>query len=106
MEGLIAFERDHRPLLQVLMRSLLDHDEQGAALLERSFMPLVDRIEQFMRTGAAQRCPRASHARRDLQQIVGHLVRSAMGPAGEMLWRGEAHTWTLAQALLRGATRP
>src|SRR4051812_16428857 len=57
VEGLIAFERDHRPLLQVLMRSLLDHDVQGAALLERSFVPLVDRIEQFMRTGAGRALP-------------------------------------------------
>jgi AcrR family transcriptional regulator len=106
VDGLIAFAREHLPLLQVLMRSLLDHDAQGAALLERSFMPLVDRIEQFMREGAGDALPEGFPVRAAiLQQMVGHLVRSAMGPAGEMLWRGDAHTWTLAQALLRGATR-
>ena len=104
--GLITFERDHRPLLQVLMRSLLDHDEQGAALLQRSFVPLVDRIESFMRAGAGDALPENFPVRAAiLQQMVGHLVRSSMGPVGEMLWRGEAHTWILAQALLRGATR-
>jgi len=107
VEGMIVFEHEHRPLLQVLMRSLLDHDASSAALLERSFVPLVDRIEHFMRMGAGDALPEAFPVRAAiLQQIVGHLVRSAMGPAGEMLWRGEAHSWTLAQALLRGATRP
>ncbi len=106
VDGLIDFEREHRPLLQVLMRSLLDHDEHGTALVERSFVPLVDRIEQFMREGTGDALPADFPIRAAiLQQIVGHLVRSAMGPIGEILWRGDAQTWTLTQALLRGAMR-
>lgn len=106
VDGLIRFEHEHRPLLQVLMRSLLDHDEQGTLLVERSFVPLVDRIEAFIREGAGDALPAEFPIRAAiLQQIVGHLVRSSMGRIGEILWRGDAHTWTLAQALLRGATR-
>jgi AcrR family transcriptional regulator len=102
VEGLIAFEQEHRSLLQVLMRSLLEQDARGAALLERSFVPLVDRIEHFMREAGG--VPESFPVRAAiLQQIMAHLVRCAMGPAGEMLWAGEAHTWVLAQAMLRGA---
>ncbi len=105
VDGLIAFEQQHRPLLQVLMRSLLDHDATGTALVERSFVPLVDRIEQFMRDGMGDTLLVDFPIRAAiLQQIVGHLARSAMGPIGDILWRGDAQTWTLTQALLRGAT--
>jgi hypothetical protein len=40
---------------------------------------------------------------RAVTEVSVNRIRSA---GFEMLWRGEAHTWTLAQALLRGATRP
>jgi AcrR family transcriptional regulator len=106
VEGLLDFERRHRPLLQVLMRSLLDHDEQGTALVERSFVPLVDRIEAFLREGAGGLLPEDFPVRAAIMQpIVAQLVRSTMNRAGEALWRGDTHTLTLAQAMLRGAAR-
>lgn len=102
VEALIAFEQEHRPLLQVLMRSLLERDEVSEALLERSFVPLIDRVERFMREGAGDSLPPGFPLRAAiLQQVMAHLVYCAMGRSGEALWRGEPHTRTLAQATLR-----
>jgi AcrR family transcriptional regulator len=107
IDAMIAFEREHHALLGVLTRSLFDHDPAGVALLERSFVPLVDRVEAFVRAGTREVSLRGFPVRAAiLQLMMGHLMRAAMGTAGEALWRGEAHTWTLARALLRGSRRP
>lgn len=106
VDAMLDFEREHRALLGVLMRGLLDQNEAGVRLVERSFVPLVDRVEAFVRAGTAETTPRSFPTRAGiLQLMVAHLVRSAMGPSGDALWRGETHTWTLARALLRGGER-
>jgi AcrR family transcriptional regulator len=106
IEALMAFQRENLPLLQVLMRSLLDQDAQGATWMDRSLVPLVDRIETFIRSAAGTELKAEFPVRAAiLQALVAQLVRSTMGSAGETLWRGDAHTWTLAQALLRGAAQ-
>jgi hypothetical protein len=105
-EGLISFQHEHMPMLKVLMRSLLDQDATSVAFLNRSLVPLVDRVEEFIRSAADPKpAPDFPVRAAILQQVVAQLVRSAMGGTGEQLWRGDAHTWTLTQALLRGASQ-
>ena len=102
--ALIAFEAEQRALLAVVMRSLLDQDETGRAILDRSFIPLIDRLEAFVRAGTEKTLPKGFPLRAAiLQLVVAHMVRSAMGDAGQVLWKGQAHTWMLTQALLQGA---
>jgi AcrR family transcriptional regulator len=106
VDAMLGFEREHRALLGVLMRGLLDQNESGVRLVERSFVPLVDRVEAFVRAGTADTTPRSFPTRAGiLQLMIAHLVRSAMGPSGDALWKGDTHTWTLARALLRGGER-
>ncbi len=105
VQSLVGFEAEHHALLAVVTRSLLDQDGFGHAVLERSFLPLVDQLEAFVRKGAGARLSRGFPVRAAiLQLMVAHLVRSAMGEAGARLWKGEAHSAALARAVLLGAT--
>jgi AcrR family transcriptional regulator len=106
VDALLNFEHEHRALLGVLMRGLLEQNDIGVRLVERSFVPLVDRVEAFVKAGTAETTPRSFPTRASiLQLMIAHLVRSAMGPSGDALWKGDTHTWTLARALLRGGER-
>ncbi len=102
--ALIAFETEQRALLAVVMRSLLDQEQAGRRILDQSFIPLIDRLEAFVHAGTASTLPKAFPLRAAiLQLVVAHMVRSAMGDAGQVLWQGPAHTWKLTQAVLQGA---
>jgi AcrR family transcriptional regulator len=105
VDALEACARDNLALLAVVIRGSLREDDVIARReVERCFSPLVDRLEGFVRFGAHGRIPRRFPVRAAILQLVfAHLVRAAMGPTGEALWKGEAHTWTLTRALLAGA---
>lgn len=101
IEALIAFEREHLPMLAVILRDVLGEGARARASVVDSFGPLVDRLESVARLSAGDAIAPAFPLRAALLQlIVAHLVRSAMGDAGAALWKGDAHTWTLAETLL------
>ncbi|MFO0554656.1 MAG: TetR/AcrR family transcriptional regulator [Polyangiaceae bacterium] len=97
--ALVAFEREHVDILSVVLRGCLHGgDAVAQRALEESLGPLVDTVEAAIVAGA--RVPRGFPVRAAVLQLMfAHLVHSAMGPLGARLWRGDAHTLTLARHL-------
>jgi AcrR family transcriptional regulator len=105
IEALVEYEREHLGILAIVLRGAMrEGDEIARSEVERSFVPLVDRIEAFVRFGAGARLPAEFPVRAAILQLMyAHLVRSAMGKTGQALWKGDAHSWLFAKILLGGA---
>lgn len=104
VRSLMLIERQHRPLLAVVLRELLNPEGAAREVVEAEFIPLVDRLDAFIELGrAAGIVPRALPVRAAIVMLVmGHLSRSAMGDRAESIWGPGEHTATLALALLVG----
>jgi AcrR family transcriptional regulator len=108
VEALVDFERANLPGLAVLLRGAIRGDDPIAkGIIERSLIPLIDRLESFVRLGVGARLPKKFPVRAAILQLVfAHLVRSAMGEVGEALWKGDAQTLTLSRLLLSPEKAP
>jgi TetR/AcrR family transcriptional regulator len=105
VSGLTTFEEEHRPLLRVIFRELIDPDGSAREVVAEEFVPLVDLLEQFVTSqGAEAGVARVPIRPAIMQLIMGHLARASMDELGERLWGGDAETGRLSRALLLGRT--
>jgi AcrR family transcriptional regulator len=102
----LTFVDDHRDLMGALLRGVLRGDAISQRLVERGFVPLVERVENLAREGKPDDLQPGVLRAGLLAAFFGHLLRSTMGETGDVLWRGEAHTSDLVRRLLGLPTRP
>lgn len=103
VNGLLTFEADHRRLLRVIFRELIDPDGSARVVVAEEFVPLVDLLDQFVTSQGRGSLPPGMPVRPAIMQLImGHLARASMDDLGERLWGGEAETAKLSRALLLG----
>jgi TetR/AcrR family transcriptional regulator len=99
--GLMRFEADHRGLVQVIFRELIDPDGGARNVVAEEFVPLVDLLDDFVSAeGKGHYAPGLPVRAAIMQLIMGHLARASMDEHGDKLWGGGGETAKLAQALL------
>jgi len=97
---------DERPWMAVLLlRELVDGRGPGRDILLSAGVPLIDRIERFVRDQGHGIVRAGLPIRAALMHVVGGaLVRAAAGPVRAALWGDDIdHTRALARALFTGA---
>lgn len=107
MTALIAFNEGHQELVAMLFRGVLREEDVTARNAVRAhFLPMVDRMEAFVRFGSEPQLG-ADYPVREaiLSMIVTQLAHSALGDFGRELWKGEPATLRLTEALLLPSTR-
>ncbi len=101
--GLVREAGEHRYLMAVIMRALLDRSEGGQELVETHFLPLVNTIEVFVRSEGSGHYPADFPVRSAiLQSIMTHIVFAATGHMDESLWTEGDQTVRLTRSLLLG----
>lgn len=92
---------DQRPDIAVLiLRELLDGHGPGQSLLLEAGVPLLLRVEKFIREEGEGVARRELSVRQALLQVfAGILVKAAAGPLREPLWGKQDKTRALARAL-------
>lgn len=106
VDGLMAFEAEHRRLVRVIFRELIDPDGSAREIVASEFVPLVDLLATFVEEQGKGTVPDGLPIRPAIMQLImGHLARASMDDLGERLWGGEGETVKLSRALLLGKFR-
>lgn len=106
VDGLMAFEAQHRRLVRVIFRELIDPDGGARDVVASQFVPLVDLLASFVAKQGKGTVPQGLPIRPAIMQLImGHLSRASMDDLGERLWGGDGETEKLARALLLGKFR-
>ena len=101
--GLVKEAGEHRYLMAVILRALLDRSDVGQALVERHFLPLVNLLESFVRTEGAGHYPADFPVRSAvLQSMMSHIVFAATGHMDDSLWTEGEQTVRMTRSLLLG----
>lgn len=101
VNGLMSFEAEHRPLVRVIFRELIDPDGSARDAVGAQFVPLVDMLTVFVEQQGVGSVPEGLPIRPAIMQLImGHLARASMDELGERLWGGESETVKLSRALL------
>jgi len=101
--GLMTFEAEHRRLVRVIFRELIDPDGSAREVVAEQFVPLVDMLAQFVAEQGDGSVPKGLPIRPAIMQLImGHLARASMDDLGQRLWGGEGETEKLSRALLLG----
>ncbi|MEM1030370.1 MAG: TetR/AcrR family transcriptional regulator [Myxococcota bacterium] len=88
VESLLELEQQHRPLLGVVLRSLLEPGGASYEVVVAEFSELVAAIVQFVEAHGRERlAPGVSARDAVLQLIVTYLARMSMGDLSGQLWR-------------------
>ena len=103
VDGLMEFEEEHRRLVRVIFRELIDPDGSARDVVAMHFVPLVDLLSSFVEEQGKGSVPEGLPIRPAIMQLImGHLSRASMDDLGERLWGGEGETVRLSRALLLG----
>ena len=103
VDGLMSFEAEHRRLVRVIFRELIDPDGSAREVVASEFVPLVDLLSTFVEEQGKGSVPEGLPIRPAIMQLImGHLARASMDDLGERLWGGEGETVKLSRALLLG----
>ena len=103
VDGLVTFESEHRRLVRVIFRELIDPDGSAREVVASQFVPLVDLLSAFVTEQGKGTVPEGLPIRPAIMQLImGHLARASMDDLGERLWGGDGETERLSRALLLG----
>ncbi|MBW2529034.1 MAG: TetR/AcrR family transcriptional regulator [Deltaproteobacteria bacterium] len=106
VDELLSVAETKGAVLAIVLRAMLSPGAAGHDAVGRRFAKLVDQLEAFVRQAGGTRLPPKLPVRAILMQLViSHLARSAMGPLGDKLWRGDNATRETARVLLLGKRR-
>ena len=101
--GLVREAGEHRFLMAVIMRALLDRSEGGQTLVEAHFLPLVNTLESFVKSEGGGYYPEDFPVRSAvLQSVMSHIVFAATGRMDDSLWTDGDQTVRLTRSLLLG----
>lgn len=96
----VAFFDDRPDIARLILRELLDGTGPGQSLLLEAGVPILLRVEKFVREDGEQVTRREVPVRQALLQIFsGILVKAGSGPLREPLWGKQDKTRALARAL-------
>ena len=99
---LLSFEQEHRSLMAVALRAMIDPTTPSHARIIDDFAAVVDGLEAMVVTAGGERVAPLPVRAIVMQLIVSHLARAAMGEVGERLWGGDNRTRAIAGMLLLG----
>lgn len=109
LDALLAFARERRGLVSVVLRELVDPRGGHRDQVSTAFGSLIDSLSAAFVGLAGDRLNPAFPVRSAILQIVcAYLVRAASGEMGDRLWQDREDTRALARALLldAGTRRP
>lgn len=100
VERYLAFIDGNPELVRLILRELLDGRGPGHQVLLTAGLPILDRIERFVRVDGRGLVRKTLPLRAALLDIVsGAVVRTASGPLREPLWGKTDRTLELAHSL-------
>lgn len=100
VERYLAFIDGNPELVRLILRELLDGRGPGHQVLLTAGLPILDRIERFVRVDGRGLVRKKLPLRAALLDIVsGAVVRTASGPLREPLWGKTDRTLELAHSL-------
>lgn len=100
VQRFVDFLETHPGMGAVVLREILDGNGPGRSVLLDQIVPLLDRVEQFVRQEGAEAVDSALPVRAAILQVAcGALVRSAAAPLRPLLWGPQDHTLDLARHL-------
>lgn len=104
LDALLAFARDRRGLVCVVLRELVDPRGGHRNQVSNAFSTLIDNLATAFVALAGDRLNPTFPVRSAILQIVcAYLVRAASGELGDKLWQSREDTRALARALLLDA---
>ena len=100
VERYLSFIDGNPELVRLILRELLDGRGPGHQVLLTAGLPILDRIERFVRVDGRGLVRKTLPLRAALLDIVsGAVVRTASGPLREPLWGKTDRTLELAHSL-------
>lgn len=102
----VAFFDDRPDIARLILRELLDGHGPGRSLLLDAGVPILLRVEKFVREDGENITRRDVPVRQALLQIFsGIIVRAGSGPLREPLWGKSDKTRALARAIFMTPAR-
>jgi AcrR family transcriptional regulator len=106
VKRLLVFFDEHTEIATLILRELLDGHGPGQSLLVEAGVPLLLRVEKFVREEGDGIARKDLPVRQALLQIFATtLVKCAAGPLRDPLWGKTDKTRALARALFIAPTR-
>lgn len=102
LRALMKFDDTHGAMVATIFRGMLrDDDDVARNAIQTAFMPLLERMETFVRSNAGDRLTPDFPVRQAILSIItNQLFHSALGEFGVALWGGPPETVRLTEALL------
>lgn len=100
VSGFVGFVRGRRATARLVVRQVMDEQGPGQALLLEVGAPLIQRVEDFIRSEGGPRVPAGLPVRGALLQVVSStFVKAASGPLEHALWGDDDPHLTLIRYL-------
>ena len=98
--AMLELEQQHRALLGVVLRTLLDPRAECRDLVVNEFVPIIDVLSGYVTENAPPEIARLPIRGAISQLIISHLARAAMGDQAAQIWGDDDDTEALTRALL------
>jgi AcrR family transcriptional regulator len=98
--ALVDLEKQHRALLGVVLRTLLDPRAESRDLVMCEFVPIIDMLVAYVEQHGRDRVGSLPVRPAISQLVISHLARAAMSDQADRIWGVDDHTEALARALL------
>jgi AcrR family transcriptional regulator len=102
LRSLIGFDQGHRDMVATIFRGMLrDDDDLARDAIRTAFIPLLERMEAFVRFNAGDRLRADFPVRQAIMSVISNqLLHSTLGDFGAELWGGAPETESLAAGLM------